>query len=475
MKNFIKSLQFRLSDLFALLGLIPFAFFLGFGQEFMQKPDPLVVGFPMWAIIVCLILMLAFWGYYLYLELFKKSDKFQRYVGFALLFICLINIVAILVQPKTVVEYVFIRYSEDAPETVGQIFKMSVDVSDMHRLIFIGEIIGTCLCIYIGIFVFPKRFKSLAFLKYLGYALFIFLFILIIYGYIADFEKYVQFFKHILNIDGERARDPDIYHKTVISFIIHRNAYGMMMMVGIIFTCINHSLEHKWWYYLLAGFFYVNMIFSLCKSGLIISLLTFLIYVIYRLVVTFKENRKRNLTIIVIGGGLILLVIGLAGLSIITKGKVLGFVYNAYESLFRGGESYDFRLFIWDNTYQLLRNGWWLIGRGFGTMNLMLEQMNIASHNEYVFPTHSAYLGLLAEGGILYLLAYIVLLGYVSYCAYKCFKKNPGLTLTMCLGIISFVLYSFIETIHYFVYIFIFPLMVLYQTSCKQEEVKEVE
>ena len=246
-------------------------------------------------------------------------------------------------------------------------------------------------------------------------------------------------------------------------------------MVGIIFTCINHSLEHKWWYYLLAGFFYVNMIFSLCKSGLIISLLTFLIYVIYRLVVTFKENRKRNLTIIVIGGGLILLVIGLAGLSIITKGKVLGFVYNAYESLFRGGESYDFRLFIWDNTYQLLRNGWWLIGRGFGTMNLMLEQMNIASHNEYVFPTHSAYLGLLAEGGILYLLAYIVLLGYVSYCAYKCFKKNPGLTLTMCLGIISFVLYSFIETIHYFVYIFIFPLMVLYQTSCNQEEVKEAE
>ena len=180
MKNFIKSLQFRLSDLFALLGLIPFAFFLGFGQEFMQKPDPLVVGFPMWAIIVCLILMLVFWGYYLYLELFKKGDKFQRYVGFALLFICLINIVAILVQPKTVVEYVFIRYSEDAPETVGQIFKMSVDVSDMHRLIFIGEIIGTCLCIYIGIFVFPKRFKSLAFLKYLGYALFIFLFILII-------------------------------------------------------------------------------------------------------------------------------------------------------------------------------------------------------------------------------------------------------------------------------------------------------
>ena len=471
MKNFIESLQLRKSDLFLALGFIPLVVFFIFGQLFMQFQNPNDVALPLWAAIVCLVALLGLWGYYLYLEVYLKNDKFQNYVFFAMVFILLLNIIVILVQPSASTENVIIRYREFEPELVGTVTQANLVVTGTHKLIFISELIGSGLLIYIGLFIFPKRFTSLAFLKYLGYALFIMLFILIIYGYIAQFDRYVAFFKHILGTDRT---DPDIYHKTVYSFILHRNAYGMMMMVGIIFCCINHSIEHKWWYYLLAVFFYINMIFSLCKSGLIISAITFLVYVIYRLIVTFKEHKKRNTIILVCGGGLALLIVGLAGLSVLTKGKVLSFVYNAYESLFRGGESYDFRLFIWDNTYQLLQNGWWLIGRGFGSLNLMLEPMNIASHSEKVFPTHSAYLGLLAEGGIIYLIAYIVLLGYACYVAYKCFKKNPGLTLTMCLGIVSFVLYSFIETIHYFVYVFLFPLMILYQVTYKQEP-KQIE
>ena len=52
----------------------------------------------------------------------------------------------------------------------------------------------------------------------------------------------------------------------------------------------------------------------------------------------------------------------------------------------------------------------------------MLQPMNIVAAEEKVFPTHSAYLGLLAEGGILFLLAYLALLGYSGYVAFKCYK-----------------------------------------------------
>lgn len=461
MKNFIKSLKLRKSDLFLLLGFLPLTIFFIFGQLFMQFQNPNDVALPLWAAIVCLVIMVGSWAYYLYLEVYLKKDKFNLYIPAVFLFLLLLNVITILVQ-KDLHTTNIVRYGD----ITGSVLPVNVQVSTTHKLIFISEFIGTISFIYIGLFVFPRRISSLVFIKYLGYALFAFLLVLIVYGYIAEFDKYVSFFKYILNID----RSGDIYHMTVISFIIHRNAYGMAMMLGIIFAFINHSIEKKWYYYLFAIFFFINMIFSLCKTGLIISILIILTYVIYRLVVTFKDNKKRNTIILASIIGVAAIAIGVVGLSYVTKGKVFGSIYGMINDLFRGGESVDFRGYIWDNTYQLIDDGNWLIGRGFGVINLMLEPMNIASHGEKVFPTHSAYLGLLAEGGILFLLAYLILLGYSAYIIYKCFKKNPGLTLTMSLGVLAFVLYSLIETIHYLVYVFLFPIMVLYYTSYQKEE-----
>lgn len=465
MKNFIASLKLRLSDLFLLLGFIPFAIFLIFGQLFMQFQDPKDVALPLWAAIMLFVIMVVSWGYYLYLEVYKSKDKYNLYISAIFFSLLLLNVITILVQPNLVIEDVIIRYSESNPELIGTHDVARVMISGMHRFVFIAEITATISFIYIGLFVFPRRFTSLAFIKYLGYALFVFLGVLIIYGYIADFDKYVAFFKHVLNIDRT---DPDIYHKTVTSFIIHRNAYGMCMMLGIIFAFINHSIENKWYNYLFAGIFFVNMIFSLCKTGILISIILAVIYVLYRLIATFKEYKKRNIIILSCMGGVALVGLGLFGLSYITEGKVLGSIYG----LVKGGETIQKRTFIWDNTYQLLENGNWLLGRGFGLINLMLQPMNWIVAEEKVFPTHSAYLGLLAEGGILFLLAYLALLGYSGYIAFKCYKKNPGLTITMSLGVIAFVLYSIIETIHYLVYIFLFPIMVLYYTTREKEATK---
>ena len=406
--------------------------------------------------------MVGCWGYYLYLEVYLSKDKYNLYIAGAFLTLMLINIITIIAQPSLVHENVRIRYREDNPELIGTLTEAIIHVSDVHKFVFIAELVGTISFIYIGLFVFPRRFKSLTFIKYLGYGLFALLFVMIIYGYIADFDKYVAFIKHVLNIDRT---DPDIYHKTVTSFIIHRNAYGMCMMLGIIFCFINHAIEKKWFYYLFMGIFYINMIFSLCKTGLLVSIVLILIYVVYRLIVTYKENKKRNSITLIVMGSIFALAILAFGVSYLSKGKVLSFIYETVNSMSKGGQTLDFRNYIWDNTYQLLRDGNWLVGRGFGIINLMLQPMNIASHEEKVFPTHSAYVGLLAEGGILFLLAYLALLVYVGVIAYRCFKKNPGLTLAISSGALAFIIYSFIETIHYLVYIFLFPIMVLYYIS----------
>ena len=469
MKNFIASLKLRLSDLFLLIGFLPFAIFLIFGQLFMQYQDPSRIALPLWASIICFVVMVICWSIYLYLEVYKSKDKYSIYIIGAFLALLLLNIIVILAQPEYSSANVIIRYRDlkEHPELaplIGTTENIPFYISAYHKFIFISEITGTLAFIYIGLFVFPRRFTSLAFIKYLGYALFAFLGVLIVYGYIADFSKYVAFFKYVLGIKREGI---DIYEQTVISFIIHRNAYGMCMMLGIIFAFINHSIENKWYYYLIAAFFYVNMVFSLCKTSLLISAVLIAAYVLFRLITTFKENKKRNTIILVCLGAIAVIGVGLLGIVYLSKGKVFGSLYDLIKG---GGDTMKKRTYIWDNTFQLLQNGNWLVGRGFGIINLLLEPMNIMVADEHVFPTHSAYLGLLAEGGILFLLAYLALLVYSGYIAFKCYKKNPGLTITMSLGVISFVLYSFIETIHYLVYVFLFPIMVLYYTN--KEEVK---
>ena len=91
MKNFIKSLKFRLSDLFLLIGFLPFAIFLIFGQLFMQFQNPSDVAFPLWAAILCFAVMVGSWSVYLYLEVYRSKDKYNLYIASAFL-VCILNL-----------------------------------------------------------------------------------------------------------------------------------------------------------------------------------------------------------------------------------------------------------------------------------------------------------------------------------------------------------------------------------------------
>ena len=81
MKKFIASLELRFSDLFLLLAAGSFALFIGVGQSFMNQMDlnanmPL----PMWIFTIFGIMMIVFFGLYLYIELFSKKEPYNKYV-----------------------------------------------------------------------------------------------------------------------------------------------------------------------------------------------------------------------------------------------------------------------------------------------------------------------------------------------------------------------------------------------------------
>ena len=72
MKEFIKSLKLRWTDLAFVVGLVPFAVILIFGVFYMQYPNPEEIHLPLWVTIIAFVALLGCWGYYLYEELWKN-------------------------------------------------------------------------------------------------------------------------------------------------------------------------------------------------------------------------------------------------------------------------------------------------------------------------------------------------------------------------------------------------------------------
>ena len=466
LKQFITSLELRLSDLLFVIGFIPLAIFLIFGQLFMQYPNPDEVDLKLWAIIPLFIVLIGSWGAYIVLE-YRRGNKVNRYINAIFIFVALWGVIGILSQP--------INHSIDMIKSTnepGDILNITMTISPTHYIFFVFDIISIVMLIYIGLFILPKRFGNITFIKYLGYAVIGLSIIVIFYSYIAEHANYIPFLKALFagNItDGEPG---SVYEYAVKSFIIHRNAFGMMMLIAIIMCFINHSIENKWFYFPLAFYFLISEVFSFCKTSLLISVLIIIIYVFYRLIYTYKKYPKRNKIILICLLSAAVLVVGLTFLSYVTKGKILGKLYSMISSIL-GGNTIDTRFYIWTNSYQLLNQSplYYFTGRGFGLLNLMLLPMNIANGDTpMAFPTHSGWINLLAEGGIFYLLAYILLLGYYVYVSVRCFKKDPSLTIALALGTLSFFVYSFIETIHYLVYVFMFPVFIHYHVLYKEEK-----
>lgn len=462
MKKFIDSLQLRLSDLFLLIGFIAFAIFLIFGQLFMQFQNPNDVALPLWAAILCFIVMVGCWGYYLYLELYVNKLPYNKIIAFCFIALAFLNVIAIFVQPEQSTELVNVRMDLLNPERVNTVETAILFVTPMHKFIFISEFIGMAAFIYIAFFVFSKRITNIKFIEYLGYLLFILIVVIYIYSYIAEYESYAAIFNFLLGKDKEHTFSDISNIYAVKSFVIHKNAFGMISMLGIIFCFINQSIRPRKWYYPLAAYFFISMLFSFCKTGILITLIVSFIYLIYRLIVTYKDHQKRNKITFIVIGVVIFLGLIFVGIPYLTKGKILGKVYDLIKSVTAGGLTLQTRSYIWDNTFQLLRNGWWLIGRGFGSVNLQLWPLNVISHGEDLFPTHSAFLNMLGEGGILTLLGYLAFLGYSGYVIVKSYKKSPEFVFAVSLGALCFFLYSFIETIQYLLYVFLFPIFVIY-------------
>lgn len=460
-KLFFSNIKFKLSDLFLVIGFIPMIIYLITGQVFMQYPNPHDVGLSLPWIIVLFVVLLISWGIYLYLE-FKEGNKVRNCVSLIFIVLAVVGIIGILIQPR--------NFVIDFISTDGDNVHVELEISITHYLFFIFDILSILFFIYISLFVLPKRFKTIIIIQFVGYFVFLLCFFVMIYSYIFESNNYVSIIKVLMEGDVD-----SIKYYSVKSCIINPNAYGMVMMLGMMFCYIHHAMHKRWWYFPLAIFFYINMFFSFCRVGLLISPILFLIYVYFVLISTYQQYKTRNKVFLVLISSILASTLLLAFVVYLSNGKILNKLYLLLTAFDAKG-TIGLRERIWNNTNSLIAAGLpttLFFGRGFGIINEILLQMNLNSGG-LAFPTHNGYLNLLSEGGFVYLFAYVALLIYYGYIFVNCFNKQKALTLTFSFGAIAFTFYSLIETIHYLVYPFMFIMFILHNVLYQSTDKKSI-
>ena len=468
-KEYIKSLELDLSDLFLAIGFLFSVPFYAFAWQFMVTTDASTLFFKDWMTITCGSITVICWGIYFYLQI-KKGNIKNDIITWLFVFFAVTSVVGVLVQPshfsiEEVARHVTDFSHEFFPGVEnGDVVIVTREISTSHYLFFTFASLIITTIFYIIFMLLSKRVKDMWFVCFCGLCIFIFMLVLVMYSYITEGEKYIPFLKALFSGDTD-----GVYANSMSSFVAQRVPYGVCMMLGFIFAIIVHAITHKWYWYLVMFFFLGNMVFSYCKTSIALSILTLALYLVVRLFATYKEHKKRNKILAISYTSLVGIGLVLVFASYLSKGKFISVIYKTIES-FTDNTTITTRSYIWDNTFNLLRNGWWLLGRGFGTYNYMLYPMNLLNGDD-VCPSHSTYNAVLGANGVFALFGFIALYAYYGYMFYKCLKVDKYRTIELSSGVFAFTLYSFTEGVNYLIAVSMFPLFVFYNLHFNHKEV----
>ena len=137
------------------------------------------------------------------------------------------------------------------------------------------------------------------------------------------------------------------------------------------------------------------------------------------------------------------------------------------NDIFRDGFTFFSRTVIWDNAFTILSPLWWVIGRGYGTYNVMLYNANVVSTSDYTSYSHSWFISTIGRGGILAILLFLAIVVLTFYLALRLYKKNKFVIVSILFGALLFFAHSFMEDNYYLVFYFLVLLAVLAQGKWK--------
>ena len=389
--------------------------------------------FELWQIIIVAILVLGLFATIITINIKRKLYK-PNYVIIGLISILfIINMINVLLYKNDTV-YNFISANKETNYSVTMAFSTSDKA--VAIISFLGTMLGALL-----LFDIIHQVSDLkTVIKYLCFVIIAAAIVFIIIGLVRFPNRYFLLYKHLT--------DEQLYHASIPSIFETKNEYGLVLYLAVLAGIYLHYFYRKW-YWLLGSFYaYVNIVHTLSKQMIIIGALTMMAYLICIFFTTFNKHKKMNVIALASIGGIILLaiVVGMIYLGVTNKFQAL--VDTIYYT--KGNDTFKTRIYIWDKTLTILNANNWGTGVGHILFGEVLHKLNLtditSGEAAARYSAHSAYLQYIGEGGIVFLLAELIVIGYSFYLGIKFFKQDKELIVLSLSVIALFLVIMFFES-----------------------------
>ena len=407
----------------------------------LRVHNPTETVLPIWLLSLFFACTLVLFGIYLYFE--RKSDFIKVHPALLIGAIILLVLVSVttFIQPDEIHNIIYIQNPNIG--NVGDSLDVVTTISYKIRIVVFYNLILFAIALYLAIVVLPRRFKEMN-LKVLEVACLVLYFVLfcsVIYSLIAEYSSYVYLFKFIRG-------QVDVHELEIhapMGMFTHRNVNGMFMVLAIFSSLFGYELSKNKYHFIATGFFSINLIFTICKTGIIITIVSLVMYLIYKMIVLYKHDKKKGIIGLSITSGALLLVIIIGVILFLAVPSINEKVTN----LFRGGETLKSRVNIWQTAFAMLKPAWWITGKGYWIFDITMRECNWAAQNDTTGSPHNWFIGFISRGGILMVGAYLFLMGYTIKKLIELSKFDKDFTFVLGLGLLAFLIYSNFEDYYY--------------------------
>ena len=410
--------------------------------------------YPEYIIVFVALLGLSAW--YIYVEKKKGELKLHIPLIIFLSILFLISVISIILFPSRleVDVPVFIRVFDTPIKSHTELdyikYGCVIATSVEQKILFIFISFAVLYMVYLTLWVLPRKIRYLRELNMLMYIIIDFAIALMIYSWIVDFSKYIEFFNVLPDPNQGLPGGID-------SFVGNRNSFGVALTFAT-FACLYlHHLNRKWWILLFPVVFAIQTVLIGSKTNALISWLTLFVYFITMMVFRFKRHIKSSIIILSV---IFVLIATFVTLFVIhyfnnefmpnAANSVEKLTYFFFLKAFNPLDQLSGRDRQFEKAIGLLDMGYWGVGIGYGLFNYIfigLENIsNIPDLHTYDASTittpqtssvissdspHSAFYQIIGTGGIVTIVIYFILVAYLIFAMVKLFKKHK-LTVIMC-------------------------------------------
>ena len=427
MRKAIKLLDLKITDL-----LLAIWFSLGivlFIESYRLSRDSSLLStiLPTWTIVIFFIILIILFVFYIIMEKRRDSNKIRTIFLAIFLYILISQFITIFLQPTTIT-YLITDINNDT-NLVTTYTSFSTKITHFAALMFV------LLSLYIGFFYLTKRIRYVGTFIWGIRIVFIFALFVFIYSLFKD-----NYFDFISLFFSDKFFNTNIYDFAPGSIFNNKNQYGIFDEICIILSIFYYYLTKRKYSIVLSFVFFIHLVTTLCKTGIIITGFVLLVYLITLFVIGIKKKEKGTLLL----SGITLLIITITAVAII-----LLFFLN--EDAHRYIVYLDYhhtlteRLAIWFNSYQLTSKASFVYGSGYGIYDTILYNCPLYYTDAGMAYTHNWFLLIIGTGGVIMLFPYVIFLVAFAFLLKKAMKNDYKIGLVFVVASSIFFLHSFLE------------------------------